>query len=370
MNNKEVLLICNDSNTVINFRKEFIIFLKEKGYSINVIVGDKKREKEIRELGVSLFVIEYKNRSINPFAFLSLKSKMKAVIKKVLPAFIITFQAKPNIVGSLAAKKCRIQNLVCVVEGLGDPFQPHSFLQRIISRLVISLYKKSFKVAKKVVFLNQDDEREFIERGIIFKEKAVVINGIGIDTKKYLYSPTLSNKKVVCMFSRLLVNKGIFDFCKIASMVRKQRKDIVFELYGEESELTSKDIEQFIKSGDINYYGYTNDVPTKIENSRLVVSTSYREGFSRVLLESMAIGRPIVCYDVVGNKDSVINGETGFVVKFGNLEDFAEKILLLIDNEELIAEMSKKARTVCEKKYDSNIINSKLIGIMEETQHE
>ena len=168
------------------------------------------------------------------------------------------------------------------------------------------------------------------------------------------------------MFSRLLVNKGIFDFCKIAALVRKQRNDIVFELYGEESELTSKDIEQFTKSGDINYYGYINDVPTKIENSRLVVSTSYREGFSRVLLESMAIGRPIVCYDVVGNKDSVINGETGFVVKFGNLEDFADKILLLIDNKELIAEMSKKARTVCEKKYDSNIINNKLIGIMEE----
>ncbi len=365
MNKKTILLICNSSSTVINFRKELIFFLLEKGYSVNVIVGDDKRENEIKQLGVSLFVVKFENRSINPFSFLALKRKIKSAIKEISPSCILTFQVKPNIVGSLAAKKCGVRNVISFVEGLGDPFQPHTLFQKGISKIVIFLYKMAFRGVRNVVFLNKDDKKGFISRHIVDEKKAVLINGIGIDTKKYAFSPDFPERKTVSMFARLLVNKGIIDFCKIASLVKKQRKDISFELYGEESQLTMKDIEPYIKSGDITYGGYTNNVSEKIANSRLIVSTSYREGFSRVLLECMAIGRPVVSYDVVGNKDTVKNGETGLLVPFGDMDDFAKKIILLVDDHELWMKLSQNARKACEEECDSNIINNQLFGIIE-----
>lgn len=370
MNKKTVLLICNDSKTVINFRKELILFLLKNGYSVSVIVGDNKRKNEIKELGVNLFVTKYKNRSVNPFSFFALKRRMEHVIKKLNPSYIMTFQVKPNIIGSLAAKKCKIHNITSFAEGLGDPFQPRTLLQKAISKVVIILYKKAFHNANKVIFLNRDDMREFVCRNIINEQKAVLINGIGIDTKKYTFSSNVPEKKTVSMFSRLLINKGIIDFCKIAAIVRSQRKDIFFELYGEESQLTIKDIEPYIHAGIIVYGGYVNDVPKRIAKSRLVVSTSYREGFSRVLLECMAIGRPVVSYAIVGNKDSVKDGITGFLVPFGDFNGFAQKIITLVDNLELAVKMSQNARNICEEEYDSDIINKQVLEIMESTSKE
>ncbi len=362
---KKILLICSDSNTVINFRKELISFLQNKSYEIYVLAGDSQREDDIKKLDVKFICVPFSNRDKSIASSLKLMKSFERVMKKIEPDIVFTFQIKPNIFGCLAAKKVLCKNMFCMIEGLGDPFQPTNFKGKLLRLLVVMLYKYSLKWAKKVFVLNHDDKGELIKRKIIKDNKLVLVPGIGIDTSSYRPSYSYDKGKIVTNFSRLIKNKGIIEYCEIARNVRKIRPDIVFKLYGSESQLTKKDIAEYIQDGSIEYEGYTNDVKDAILDSTFVVSTSYREGFSRVLLEAMALGRPVVASNVIGNREIVADGETGFLCDLNNLQSFADCIINNIDNRDKIVAMGKKSRFICEKNYDSSIINKTLLDIVE-----
>jgi glycosyltransferase involved in cell wall biosynthesis len=355
---KKILLICNESKTVINFRKELILFLIDKKYEVELIVGDEEYLSEILELGVNVDVIPFDNRSTNPFSSLRLIKLFKKAINLINPDIIFTFQLKPNIFGTFAAKKCKNVRIYNMVEGLGDPFQPTNFKGKIIRTVVSNLYRRAFKYSDGVFFLNIHDREEFISRRIITKEKCILINGIGIDTSKYIpdYEPQKENR--VVYLSRLIKNKGIIEFCKIAQMTRKLRKDIFFDLYGSESQLSVQDLGQYIDDQSITYHGYTDKPKEIIANSCFMVSTSYREGFPRIILEAMALGKPVIASNVIGNKDIVQDGITGCLVNLDNLQDFCNCIIKLIDDKEQIIKLGKQARQFCVENYDSKIINN------------
>lgn len=362
---KRILLICNDSNTVINFRKELISFLQAKSYEVFVVAGDTKREEDIKKLDVEFFCIPFSNRDKNIASSLKLISSFKKIIKSIQPSVVFTFQIKPNIFGLRAAKRANIQNIFCMIEGLGDPFQPKNFKGKLLRILVSNLYRNSLRYAKKVFVLNQDDKQELIKRRIVNDSKLVVIPGIGIETSKYPVSYKNTSKKVIVNLSRLIINKGILEYCEIARKVRKVRPDIVFELYGSEGQLTKADISQYIEDGSIKYKGYINDVIPILSEATFIISTSYREGFSRVLLESMALGKPVIASNVIGNKELVIDGQTGFLCDLNDLNSFVKCILENIDDKEKLTILGKTARLVCESRYDSSIVNETLLEIIE-----
>ena len=71
--------------------------------------------------------MEDDNRSTNPFKVLSLKKRLYRIIKKVLPDVVFTFMMKPNIFGTAAAKKAKIEKIYSMVEGAGDVFIRNGF---------------------------------------------------------------------------------------------------------------------------------------------------------------------------------------------------------------------------------------------------
>lgn len=362
---KKILLICGASETIINFRKSLILFLKDQGYDVSLIMGDTLREEEVKALGVEYHCVPFSNRSKNIFKKIKFKKNLTKLISNIHPDIVLTFQLSPNTFGVFAAHKAKIDNIYSVVEGLGDPFQPVSFKDKLVEKVVVNLYKKSFKHIKKAFFLNHDDKFEFLKRGLISKDKAYVIDGVGIDTDEIKPSFDIpKEKKVVCL-ARLIKNKGIIDYCEVARMIRKDRKDIIFELYGEEAQLTLDDIKEYIDDGSIVYGGYSNDPHKLLRNARILSSTSYREGFPMVILESMALARPVVVSNVIGNHDVAIDNVTGFITPAHYPEGHAKKILELIDDEAKLLEFGKNARRICEERYSSKTINRIILSVID-----
>ncbi|MCF0108235.1 MAG: glycosyltransferase, partial [Bacilli bacterium] len=206
--------------------------------------------------------------------------------------------------------------------------------------------------------LNNDDINEFIDRKLISRELSVLIPGIGIDCKSYNFNPLVPKEKKVLMLSRLIVNKGILDYCKIAREIRKNRPDISFYLYGAESQLTVNDIIEFINDKSIIYGGYSTGASKLYQDCRLYVSCSYREGFPRVILEAMASGCPVIAYNVTGSNAVIDNNDTGVLLEPKNIDAFCKEIVSLIDDEKRLLFFKNKGRLVCEKKYDSSIVNN------------
>lgn len=79
----------------------------------------------------------------------------------------------------------------------------------------------------------------------------------------------------------------------------------------------------------------------------------------------MLVGRPIVTTNVTGCKETIKEGKNGVFVKPKDYKDLAEKLEYMIIHKELLEEMGKYSYKYAKERFDINIINQKMIKIMD-----
>lgn len=94
----------------------------------------------------------------------------------------------------------------------------------------------------------------------------------------------------------------------------------------------------------VDFLGYRRDIEKLVGLSDISVSPSKREGLPVNLIEAMAIGNAIVATDVRGNNDLVEDGVNGYLVKVGDSETMAQRILELIGDREKLAAFGRASR--------------------------
>ncbi len=361
---KRVLLICGISQTVITFRLGLIKALQNNGYSVAVIALDDDYRDDIIEKGIEFYSVNSQNRSLNPFGMSKLQKKYKALVKRIQPEIVFTFMLKPNIFGTRAAKKAGVKKIFSMVEGAGDVFINNGLKWKVIRAVVCKMYRKSFKYANKVFFLNNDDKAEFIERKLVKSEQCEVIPGIGVDTDYFAFKP-IKNYRTFLMIARMLKTKGVIEYCKAARIVKQKYPDAIFNYLGAEGTVKVSDIQEYIDDGSINYLGTTKDVRPYLEDCAVYVLPSYREGMPMSVMEAESVGRAIIATNVQGCKHTVVDGVNGFLVEKCNEKSIADAMINFLDNPQKVDEMSRGSRNLVEEKFDRNKINTQLLGAMD-----
>ena len=92
------------------------------------------------------------------------------------------------------------------------------------------------------------------------------------------------------------------------------------------------------------FAGTRSDVPRILRASDVSVLASNREGFSNVVIESLAAGLPMVATDVGGNAEAIEEGRSGYLVPVGDAAALAERLATLLTDEPLRARMAAEAR--------------------------
>ncbi|MCH5166000.1 MAG: glycosyltransferase family 4 protein [Clostridiales bacterium] len=360
---KKILILTPMSRQVVGFRAALIEKLQSEGHTVAVITLDNEKEKEIVAKNIEFHCINGSNRSINPFKLSVLTKRYAALIEKIKPDIVMTFMIKPNIYGALAAARVGVKNLFCMVEGAGDVFTKNGLKWKLMRKYVCFKYKKSFKHAKKVFFLNNDDKSEFIARGLVKETQCEIIPGIGIDVEEFAYKPFV-NDKTFLMVARMLKTKGVIEYCKAARAVKKKYPEAVFNYLGGEGDLTVSDIKEYIDDGSVNYLGTTNDVRPFYEDCTALVLPTYREGFPVCVMEAMAMGRAVIASDTNGCRDAVKNDENGFLVETRNVDKLIEKIVYCIEHTDEIKNMGEAAHGFAVENFDGVKINEQLYGLV------
>lgn len=359
----KILLVCSKSSVVVNFRKRLIEKLQALGHNVCALAFDNEHEETIKERNIEFHYFNDANRSLNPFKVLSLKNRYAKAIKEINPDLVFTFMLKPNIYGVQGAKKAGFTNIYSMVEGAGDVFIYNSLKWKLIRKYVCHGYKKAFKNSKKVFFLNSDDKKDFVKRGLVKDEQCELIHGIGIDLEHFEYQP-VENKQTFLMIARLLHTKGVFEYCESAKIVKEKYPNATFNIVGPEGTIKAEDLKSYTETGIINYLGATTDVRPFIKDCGIYVLPSYREGFSVSIMEAQAVGRAVITGDTNGTRDAVDDGYNGFLVQIKNSEALAEKMIYFLENQDMVTKMGNNARKRAEESFDHRVINEKICKII------
>ncbi len=337
---RNIALISNTSWSLYNFRLGLIKKLIKAGYSVLVIAPVDKYTPYLIENGCKFAPIELDNYGYSPWqdfksflAFLKLYQKQKI-------DFIFHYTIKPNIYGTLAATILKIPS-IAVVTGLGHLFTNPNW-KTAVAKI---LYKVAFSKIKKVWFLNESDATIFTQKAIVSESKIEYLPSEGINTKyfqQYAYGLLSNGNFKFLLASRLIVDKGVYEYVEAARILKKRGCQIEFQLLGfiepqNPQHISLKTIQQWEAEGLIRYLGTTDDIRPYLEKiDCLVLPTYYREGIPRILMEGASMQIPLIATDNVGCRQVVEDCVNGFLCKRKNPEDLAkcmEKMISLTHQE-------------------------------------
>jgi glycosyltransferase involved in cell wall biosynthesis len=155
----------------------------------------------------------------------------------------------------------------------------------------------------------------------------------------------------------------------MAATVLRRYPDAVFLIVGDEGSADgtlTRELRDLVHSLDLDesviFTGWRDDIPVVMQCVDVFVHcpTTFIEGLARTCLEAMAMGIPAVVSENGGMPDAVVNGVTGFVVSPGDIEDMAESVLALLENESRCRELGQRARVRVEQFFDSEQNTRKL----------
>ena len=365
----KILIIGGLASSLVNFRGELI---KQLATSNNQIVAlaaptDKKSVDEIEVLGCQFRPIYLSRNGLNPFVDIETLTSLYKIFRAEKPDIIISYTIKPVIWGGIAARFYGKAKFYGLITGLGFAFQKGGFRRNLIGGLAKFLYRIALAKSSGVIFQNLDNQQKFIDLGIVPEHKTAVVNGSGVDVTHFEINPLPAAPKFL-LIARLLGDKGIREYVKAANIIKQHYPKAVFQLVGPEDPspdgISLKELKKLNQNNSVNYLGATSDVRPFIEDCSIFVLPSYHEGLPRTVLEAMAMGRPILTTDVPGCRETVINGENGWLVDKANVEQLVDRMTWFIENPLEWQRMAEASRNMVENKFDVHKVNTELMNIM------
>ena len=365
----KVMIIAGFDQSLVLFRRELIESWLQAGSEVVAAAPGLSVEKELEQMGASYREIPLERTGLNPLKDLRLLLYLVGLIRRERPQALFLYTIKPVIYGSLAAALgWRRARVFAMITGLGYAFIEGAG-SGLLKRLVIFLYRLALGNCEKVFFQNPDDLALFKELKIVKPEKAVRVNGSGVNTAYFEFKPLPSGNTVFLIIARLLKEKGIIEFVEAARQVKELYPEAVFSLIGWDlgsspSALGRDDLDRWQNEGLIEVYGETEDVRPYLADAHVYVLPSYREGTPRTVLEAMATGRAVITTDVPGCRETVVDGLNGLLVPVRDSKALAKAMERFIAEPGLAEKMGRESRKLAEEKFDVHQVNAKINRVM------
>jgi glycosyltransferase involved in cell wall biosynthesis len=359
----KVAIVLNTSWNIYNFRMNFVKTLLGAGYEVHTIAPHDNYTYLLEEAGCIHHDVKMDSRGANPIKDIALTFELWGIYRKLRPDIILHYTIKPNVYGTLAASILKIPtiNNVC---GLGTVFLKNN----LVSAIAIFLYKVAFRFPKRVFFQNPDDLALFLNKNLVPAKAADLLPGSGIDLCRFQPMEFRRNESFTfLLISRLISDKGILEYIDAVKKLKKKGVNARFQLLGAKDPEHKRGIqlpviEDWIKSGTIEYLGTTDDVRKFINRADCIVLPSYREGTPRTLLEAASSSKPIVATDVPGCHHVVEDRYNGLLCKLKSADDLAAKMeeMLSLDNATL-KKFGENGRKKIEFEFDEKLVITKYL---------
>ena len=296
------------------------MFQGDEGVDMCYVSPDGPIKDALKERGVCFFPLK-------EFT----KAEVKRVIKEYQPDVVHAHDMRASYVASRAVGKIPLISHI----------HNNAFDSRGISVKSIA-YLFAARKAKHIFWVSQSAKNGYAFQGAVMKKSSVLYNIINVvalkekmalDTNTYDYD--------VLYLGRLSFEKNPQRLICVLAEVAKKLPNAKFGIVG--SGALEEEVKTLAKElgvdKNIDFLGFQSNPLKMLAGARAMIMTSRYEGTPMCALEAMALGTPIVSTPTDGLKDLVKDGENGFLSDEDSV--LAEKLCLLIENDELYQKLSK-----------------------------
>lgn len=372
-----IALVLNDNFSMWHFRKGLIRTLCEEGHDVFTVTPDGSYVANLESLGARHRSVPM-YRFVGPLSDIAMLWHLYRTFRRERIELVHNMTVKPTIYGAVAARLACVRTVVALVSGVGLPFMSGGGWRRHLLRFsVTTMYRIAFALTDKVWFQNADDLAFFVTLGLLPAHKTVLIRGSGVNIDEFNTDSVSAGEltalraelgvrdgatTVMMVVARLIWSKGVKEFVESAALLAEELPSARFCLVGpyepEHPDAIAPDYLDSMRG--VNLFAYPkfrDDVRELLAVGDIVVLPSYfREGVPRVLLEALALGKPIVTTDHPGCRETVENGVNGWLVPPKDSRALADALASLIRDSGLRQRFSQNSRRKAEQEFDERAV--------------
>ncbi|CAA6805696.1 MAG: Lipid carrier : UDP-N-acetylgalactosaminyltransferase (EC / Alpha-1,3-N-acetylgalactosamine transferase PglA (EC; Putative glycosyltransferase [uncultured Aureispira sp.] len=353
-------IVLNTAWNIYNFRLGLVNAFLAAGHQVYAIAPVDDFVSEIEATGCTFIPVHHLSRKgMNPIQDLRFGYELYKIYQSKDLDVVLHYTIKPNIYGCLAAGRAKVKS-ISTVTGLGYSFLKEGLVNKIANRL----YQMAFKSGTRIAFQNRDDKKLFEDLSLCPASKTTLIKGSGINTTHFKPMPKKKTyEKLIYLFvGRLLYDKGVTELFEAAQQFKKQCPETEIWVVGaiddgNPSAVAKAEVEAQEANGTIRYWGVSKDVRSIMQEADVVVLPSYREGLPRVMLESLAMGKPIITTDTAGCRETIRDTKNGFIVPVKDAAALANAMFRMYQlSDEARQEMGRFGREMALQEFDEQAI--------------
>jgi glycosyltransferase involved in cell wall biosynthesis len=344
-----------------------------------ILVGGEPDKGEVdslyilKDLGINPRIIPELKREPNLRDDIKAYRAIRKIIREFKPDIVHTHAAKAGAVGRIAAIRSKVPIIVHTFHG--HVF--HGYFSPLKTKVFIFIERWLAKRSSGIVAISHLQKKDLSEIYKVAPQQKIRIVPLGFDLRKFQENLienrnttrtkfNIGNDEIaVAIVGRLTPIKNHELFLEALRIVqnRTSKKVKIFivgdGLEREKLEQISSTIPQNNKFL-IFFTSWVKEIVIFNAGMDICCLSSLNEGTPVSLIEAQAANVPIVSTDVGGVKDVVLDNETGFLVPSENAELFAEKLLILIENENIRKNMSQNGWTFVRERYDYQTLVSNM----------
>lgn len=323
---------------------------------------------ELKELGINTHVIPESTR--HP---LSILKQLAGYFRQNRVDILHTHKYKDNVLGSLSSVYQGIRYRVRTIHGLPEPYtgwraakmHMYQVVDRAVNRwLVDRILAVSFHLGMSLV-PRFGAEKVCCIHNTINMEK-MRLKGCSPDAKRKLN--LREDQFIIGTMCRLTPVKGLDVFLRAARIIRSQRSDVKFVIVGDgplRDPLGALAAEYGLDK-DVIFLGHRNDAHDVLALMDLFVLASLSEGIPMVLLEALALARPVVASRTGGIPEVIEDGASGLLVRAGHEDEIAQSCIALMDDYDWAQRLGEAGRKTVEEKFSARVMAEKVLEVYRE----
>jgi glycosyltransferase involved in cell wall biosynthesis len=280
-----------------------------------------------------------------------------------------THKYKDNILGALSSVYREIRR-VRTVHGLPEPFIGFQAVKISAYQLVDNWVNRW--LVDQILAVSLDLRSHLIKH--FGAEKVTCIqNAIDIEQIRVTKCATELRKELklggqeflIGTMGRLMPVKGLESFLKAAEIIRRQKPNVKFIIAGDgplKRDLQAKAREYGLDK-DVLFLGHRNDSHDILGLMDVFVLPSVSEGIPMVLLEALALARPVIASRVGGIPEVIEDGVSGLLVTPGREDELAQSCVALMDNYNFAQQLGIAGRKRVEERFSARVMAEKVAEV-------